>query len=156
MLRLGTLDYGRSTQKLQPLSNTISFASMLKSCRFLVTPFLPSDSEACSLREKDPGFRDQVPEETSRHLLGAQDQRTSVQQDQLPCGSTGTSSGNRQETETCMVPAYHTPRQPFQKTSFRAPWKVDDAMVGRGTLVGQPQRVDIPAHARIDLSPPSD
>ena len=30
------------------------------------------------------------------------------------CGSTGNSSGNYQETETCMVRARHTPRQPLQ------------------------------------------
>ena len=35
--------------------------------------------------------------------LGAQDEQLSAEQDQLPCGSTGTSSGNCQETETCMV-----------------------------------------------------
>ena len=56
-----------------------------------------------------------VPEDTSPHLqLGAQDQRLGAGQDQLPCGTTGTSSGNRQETETCMVVACHTPRQPFK------------------------------------------
>ena len=38
--------------------------------------------------------------ETSPHLLpGAQDQRLGAGQDQPPCGSTGTSSGNCQETE---------------------------------------------------------
>ena len=35
-------------------------------------------------------------------------------QDQLPCGPTGTSSVVRQETETCMVRACHTPREPVQ------------------------------------------
>ena len=38
-------------------------------------------------------------------LLGAQDQRLGAEQDQLPCGSTETSSGNCQETKTCMVQA---------------------------------------------------
>ena len=42
------------------------------------------------LREKDPGFRDQVPEETSPHLLlGAQDQWLGAEQEQPPCGLTG-------------------------------------------------------------------
>ena len=46
------------------------------------------------LSKKDPGFQNQVPEETSLHLfLGAQDQRLGAEQDQLPCGSTETSSG---------------------------------------------------------------
>ena len=56
------------------------------------------------LKKTDPGFRNQVPEETSPHLLfGAQDQRLGAEQDQLSCGSTGTSSGNSEEMETCMA-----------------------------------------------------
>ena len=54
--------------------------------------------------KKDPGFRNQVSEETSAHLLlGAQDQQLGA-----------TSSGNCQETETSMVRACHAPRQPLQ------------------------------------------
>ena len=81
-------------------------------------------------------------------LLGAQDQRLGAEQDQLPSGSTGTSSGNCQETETCMVPACHTPRQPSQNHPSgnlgrrAAPWSAEEM------LDGQHQRVDIPAHAR--------
>ena len=46
----------------------------------------------------------EVHEETSSYLLlGAQDQQLGAEQDQLPCGSSGTSSNNCQETETCMV-----------------------------------------------------
>ena len=37
-----------------------------------------------------------------------------------------------QKTEICMVRACHTLRQPLQKPSFRAPWRVRDAVVGRG------------------------
>ena len=40
--------------------------------------------------------------------------RRGVEQDKFRCGSTGTSSGNSQETETCMVRACHTSRQPLQ------------------------------------------
>ena len=39
---------------------------------------------------------------------------TGTEQDQLPCGSTGTSSGNCQERKTCMVRACHTPWQPLK------------------------------------------
>ena len=55
-------------------------------------------------------FRKQVHEETSPYpLLEVQDQRLQdTEQNQLPCGSTGTPSGNCQETETCMVRACHT------------------------------------------------
>ena len=45
---------------------------------------------------------------------GAQDQQLGAEQDQLPCGSTETSSGSCQETETCMVRACHMPWQPYQ------------------------------------------
>ena len=58
----------------------------------------------------DAGFQGQVPEETSPHLLlGAQDQQFGEEQDQLPRWSTGTSSGNCWETETCMAQACHMP-----------------------------------------------
>ena len=57
----------------------------------------------------------QVPEETSPHLLlGAQDQRLGVEQDQHPCGSTETSCGNCQETETSVIRACLSLRQPLQ------------------------------------------
>ena len=52
---------------------------------------------ACWPRKKDR-FWSQVPEETSlRLLLSAQDQPLHAGQDQLPRGSTGTSSGKRQK-----------------------------------------------------------
>ena len=90
-----------------------------------------------------------MPEETSLYFpLGAQDQRLGVEQDQLLCGSTGTSSGNCRETETCMLRACHTSRQPlqiiFQGTlkGGQLPWLAEEV------LDGQYERVDIPAHAR--------
>ena len=56
-----------------------------------------------------------------------------AEQDQLPCGSTGTSSGNCQETETCMVRACRTHSTTASpKPSFRATWRVGNAVVGRG------------------------
>ena len=57
-------------------------------------------------------------EETSAHfLLGAQqDQRLGAEQDRLPCGSTGTSSGNCQEVETRMVRWHVTRHDIFSKT----------------------------------------
>ena len=82
--------------------------------------------------QKDPGFRNQVPEENflPHFLLGEQDQRLGEEQDQLPCGPTGTSSGSCREMEMHMVRACHTPQQPLQ-TSFKPPWSVGKAMVGR-------------------------
>ena len=55
---------------------------------------------------------DQVPDKTSPHLLlGAQDQRLRVEQDQFSCkpAPTWTSSGNCQGTETRLVRACHAP-----------------------------------------------
>ena len=104
------------------------------SCHLHLPPWLWNMDPACWLKkkEKDPGFRNQVPEETSPHRLpGAQDQRLGAGQDYLSCRSTGTSPGNCQETETCMVQACHaTTASP--KPSFRAPWRVGGNMVGRG------------------------
>ena len=80
--------------------------------------------------------------------FGAQDQRLGAEQDQLPCGSKGTSSGNCQETETCMVRACHTPRQPLQNHpsghlgGWVTLWSAEEM------LDGKHQRLDIPAHAR--------
>ena len=84
-------------------------------CTSLLSP--PSSFTAvkhvpCSLtleKKKDSGFRKPVHEETSPYpLLGAQDHRLGAEQDQLLSGSTGTSSGNCQETETGMVQACHS------------------------------------------------
>ena len=70
-----------------------------------------------------------------------------AQQDQLPCGPTGSFLGNCQEMETCMVRACHT-MTTFPKSSFRAPLMVGDAVSAEKMLYGQHQRVDISAHAR--------
>ena len=80
-------------------SNTISFACKFKLYESLFTSILLYGCETWTLLadsdKKDPGFRGQVPEETSTHLLlGAQDHRLGAEQDQLPCGPTGTFSGN--------------------------------------------------------------
>ena len=85
-----------------------------------------------SSEQKGSGFRNQMPEETISPylLLGTQDQRLDSEQDQLPCGPTGASSGNCQETETCLVRACHRTASP--KPSFRAPWRVGDAVVSTG------------------------
>ena len=62
--------------------------------------------------------------------------------------STGTSSGNCREKETCMVRACHTPRQPFPNHPsgyfgrWATPWSAEEM------LDGQHQRVDIPVLAK--------
>ena len=99
--------------------------------------------ELADWKKKDPGFPNQVPEEASSHLLlGAQGRRRGAEQDQLPSWS------NCQETETFMVRACHISWQPLQNHSpgllggWVILWSVENV------LDGQPQRVDIPAHAR--------
>ena len=105
---------------------------------------LLADSE-----KKNPGFRNQMHEETSQYLLlRAQDQWLGVEQNQLPCGSTGTSSGNCQEMETCMVWACHMPRMPLKNHhsghlgGWVMPWLAEEI------LDGQYQGVDTLVHAR--------
>ena len=80
-------------------------------------------------------FWNQVHEETFPNLLlGAQDQRLGAEQDQLPYGSTGTSSGNCLEMEARMVQVYPTSwcLTVSPEPSFRASCSVDNAVVGRG------------------------
>ena len=78
-------------------------------------------------------------------LLGAQDQRLGVEQNQLPCGSTGTSSGNCQERETCMVRACHTPRQPLQiqpsgrLERWATPWSAEEMLLKEWTCLSMPE-----------------
>ena len=48
------------------------------------------------------------------------------------CGSTGTSSSNCQETETCMVRACHTPRQPLLNHPSGHLGRRATPLVGRG------------------------
>ena len=62
---------------------------------------------------------DQVPEETSPHPLpGAQNEQLGAEQDQHLCGSTGTSSGNCQETKFAWF-GHVTPRGSFSKTALQ-------------------------------------
>ena len=98
------------------------------SCDFYPPLRLWNIYPACWLWGKDPFLRNQVPEETSPHLLlGTQDQRLGAEQDQLPCRSTKTSSdGNLHGSGMSHATTAST------KLSFRAPWRMGDAVVGRG------------------------
>ena len=66
----------------------------------------------------------------------------------FPAGPQRTSSGNCQETDTCLVRACHTPRRPLQNHpsghlgGWATPWSAEEK------LDGQHQRMDIPAHVR--------
>ena len=104
---------------------------------------------ACSFWKKNPGFRNQVHEETFPYLLlRTQDQRLGAEQDQFSCGSTGTPSGNCQETEICVVRACYKPRQPLQNhpSGHLGGWATPCS--AEEMLDRTHQRVDIPAHAR--------
>ena len=67
-----------------------------------------------------------------------------MEQDQLPCKSAGTSSGNFQETETCMVRSCHMTRQPLQNHPSRhlggwsTPWLAEEMLDGQKTKSGHP------------------
>ena len=91
-----------------------SFCMIMQIC-YLRSPLqLWNMDSACWLWKKDPGFQNQVPGETSPHvLLGAQDQRLRAEEDWVPSlwVHTRTSSGNSQEMETGIVWACHTPRK---------------------------------------------
>ena len=76
--------------------------------------------------------------ETSPHFLpGGQDQRLGAEQDQLPCRSTAASSGICQKTDTCIVRACHTQRQPLQNDpswhlgELATPWSAEEMLDGQ-------------------------
>ena len=91
-----------------------------------------------------------MPEETSPHLLlGARDNGVVRSKINFLVGPQEPLLVNCQETETCMVRACHTPRQPLQNHpseeylgEWATPWTAEEM------LDGQHQRVDIPAPAR--------
>ena len=102
-------------------SNTISSARQVQvaqvSCHLHPPLWLWNMHPDCWLREKNPQFLNQVPDETSSHLLlGAQDQQLGVEQDQLPSGPTEPLLASV-ETLTRMVQLSHMPRQPLQNKS---------------------------------------
>ena len=104
---------------------------------------------AMKLSTSHPFLKLKLYEPASPHLLhGAQVQRVSAEQYQLSCGSTGTSSGNFQGREICMIWACHTPRQPRQNhpSGYLGGWATPCS--AEEMLDGQHQRVDIPAYAR--------
>ena len=82
------------------------------------------------LWDKDPGFQNQVLEETSPHLLlGAQGQWLSAAQDQLPCDSSGISSSKCQRDRNLHGSSILHAMAASLKPSFRAPWRVCNTMV---------------------------
>ena len=113
--------------------NTISFASKFKLFRSLVTSILLCGCETWTMLADSEFFLTRLSKQV--HLfLGAHDQRLGVGHDQLPCGSTGTSSGNCQETETCMVRVCHMARQPVQNHpsghlgGWATPWSAEEKL----------------------------
>ena len=130
--------------------NTIGFASQLTLYKSLVTSIFLYSCKTWTLladsEKREPVFeikcvRKLLPNWTTRQMTGCGARSTA-------CGSTGTSSGNCQETETRMVRACHTSRQPLQHHPSRhlggwaTPWSAEEV------LGGKHQRVDIPVHAR--------
>ena len=115
--------------------NTISIASKFKLYKSFVTSMFLYGCKTWSLladsKQKGLNLRKQVPEEASPYLLhGARDQRLGAEQDQFPCGSTGGSSGNSQDMETCMI-VHITRHVSFSKTILQGTLEVGDALVER-------------------------
>ena len=103
------------------------------SCHLHPPLWLWNMDPACRLWKKYPGFWNQMPEETSPHLLQeAQDRQLGLDTDQLPCGSTGTSSGNCKEIRNLHGSGMSHATTASPKPSFRAPWKVSVAVVSKG------------------------
>ena len=138
-------------------SNTISFASKFKLYKSLITSIFLYGCETRSLLADSEiriqAFETKCLRKLLRNLLlGTQDQRLGAEQDQLPCGPTGTSSGTCEETETRMVLACCRPRQPHQNHPSlhvggrTTRWSVEE-MLDR-----QRKRVDTRVHARIALN----
>ena len=99
--------------------------------------------------KKGSRLSSQVPKETAQHLLlGTQDQWLGAKQDQLSCGSRGTSSDKCQETKNYMVWACQMPCQPLQNhpSGHLGGWAI--TWWAKEMLDGQYQRLDVPAHAR--------
>ena len=65
-------------------------------------------------------------------LLGTQDQRLGAEQDQLPCGFTGTSFWHLSRGKIFYGSGMSHAMTDFPKPSFKAPWRVGDAVVSRG------------------------
>ena len=136
-------------------SNTISFASKFKLYMFLVTILLLDCCERWTLlADWNKGSRLLKPSAWGNFSapptwstiplsdwLGAA-------QDQLPCRSTGTPSGNCQETETCMVQACQMPQQTLcnHLSGYLGGWAM--LWIAEKMQNGQHQRVDLPAHLR--------
>ena len=103
--------------------NTISFECKFKLYKSLVASILLYGYETWTLlvdyEKKDPGFKTMCMRKFLRISYLEPKTNDWVQNKVSSCrGSTGTSSGNCQETETCMARACHTPQQPLQNLSL--------------------------------------
>ena len=119
-------------------SNTISFASKLKLYKFFVTSVLVAVRRRLCLLTVRKGSR------LSRPIVWGNSSASPAWSTKPTTGLRSkinflvdpqkTFSGNCHETKTRMVRTCHVPRQPLkkQKTSFGAPWRVGDTVVGGG------------------------
>ena len=132
--------------------NIISFPSKFKLHKTLVTSILIYGCEIWTLfadsEKRIQAFETKHLRSTSLHLLPeVQDQQLGMEQDQLPCGASGTFSGNCQKAEIDMVRACHTSRHPLHNHSsgHLGGWVM--LWLAEEILDGQHQKVDIPTHA---------
>ena len=121
--------------------NTISFASKFKLYKSLVTSILIYGCETWTLlADSEKGSKLSKPSTWGTFSVSptwSTKTNDCAEQDQLPCGFLATFSGNFQETETCMIRAYHTPRQPLQSHPSRhfegwtTPWSAEEMLDGQ-------------------------
>ena len=140
---------GSNTQTTVSGAATPSASQATSICASLLLPPSSSTGVIHGHGWLTPGFRKQMHEETSPHLLlEAEDPQPGAEQDKLPYGSTGILSGNCQETKTCKELACDTPRQPLKNHpsghlgGWATPWSAEEMPDG------QHQRADISGHAR--------
>ena len=115
--------------------NTISFAGKFKLYKSLVTSILFYDCETWTL------LAHSEKKERSRLLKPSVWGNFSSSPTQSTRPTTGTASGNRQETESCMARACHTPRQPLQDLppsehlgGWATPWSAEEMLDGQHHL----------------------
>ena len=119
--------------------NTISFASKFKLCMSLVTSILRYGCETWTLLADSEKRMQALKTKRLTKLLCISylENKTNDwvrSKIKLHCGFTGTSSGNCQGMETCMVRACHTPRQPLQNHplghlgGWATPWSAEEML----------------------------
>ena len=116
--------------------NTISSESKFKLCKSLVISILHYGCETWTLltdsEKRIQAFETKFMRKLRYLLLGAHDQQLGAEKNQFPCGSKKTCSSNFHKDANLHGLGMSHAKTASQKTSFRAPWRVGNAVVSRG------------------------